>query len=170
MEDDARLRGLIIHEVFQGRDPEVVLRRYGVDDVGLAREYARLYEEFLRSPMVQGAESDFCEVPFRARVGGVVFTGFIDRLLQRPDGTWVLVDYKTGHVDEESLPERVQEHALQVAVYRRAAEGILGRPVGAYLYFTDTGHFVEVPADEDAGVLEMLQQAIRGLEGLLVGD
>ncbi|MFY9170126.1 MAG: UvrD-helicase domain-containing protein [Candidatus Methanoculleus thermohydrogenotrophicum] len=170
VEDDARLRGLIIHEVFQGRDPEVVLRRYGVDDVGLAREYARLYEEFLRSPMVQGAESDFCEVPFRARVGGVVFTGFIDRLLQRPDGTWVLVDYKTGHVDEESLPERVQEHALQVAVYRRAAEGILGRPVGAYLYFTDTGHFVEVPADEDAGVLEMLQQAIRGLEGLLVGD
>jgi RecB family exonuclease len=145
-----------------------VLRRYGIDDAGLAREYARLYEEFRGSPMVQGARSDYCEVPFRARVGGVVFTGFIDRLLQRPDGTWVLVDYKTGRVDEGNLPAKIQEHALQMAVYRRAAEGILGEPVRAYLYFTDTGRFVEAPADDD-GVVDALREAVSGIEGRPAG-
>ena len=165
---DARIRGLIIHEVFRGRDPAAVLRRYGIDDAGLAREYARLYEEFRGSPMVQGAGSDYCEVPFRARVGGVVFTGFIDRLLQRPDGTWILIDYKTGRVDEGNLPAKIQEHALQMAVYRRAAEGILGGPVRAYLYFTDTGRFVEAPADDD-GVVDALREAVSGIEGRPAG-
>ncbi len=161
-DDDARTRGLIIHEVFRGRDIATVLRRYGVDDPGVAREYVSVYEKFWRSPVVQGAESDHCEVPFRARVAGVVFTGFIDRLLRRPDGTWILIDYKTGRVDDRDLPAKVREHALQMAVYRRAAEGILGGPVRTYLYFTDIGRFVEVPEDE--GVLGLLRQAVRGIE------
>ena len=156
VDDDARIRGLIIHEVFRGRDPAAVLRRYGIEDEGRAGEYTRLYEEFRRSPLVQGAVSDHCEVPFRAEIEGVIFTGFIDRLLRRPDGTWILIDYKTGRVDEA----RIREHALQMAVYRRAAEEILGEPVRTYLYSTDTGRFIEVEEENP----EALLQAIREIE------
>ncbi|NLA32061.1 MAG: hypothetical protein GX880_09645, partial [Methanomicrobiales archaeon] len=76
-------------------------------------------------------------------------------------GTWLLIDYKTGRVDEASLAAKVQEHAIQMAVYRRAAEEILGEPVRVYLYFTDTGCFVEM----DAEIPEVLQQAIHDIRG-----
>ena len=91
----------------------------------------------------------------------MIFTGFIDRLLRRPDGTWLLIDYKTGRVDEASLAAKVQGHAIQMAVYRRAAEEILGEPVRVYLYFTDTGCFVEM----DREISGVLQQAIRDIRG-----
>ncbi len=161
VDDDARVRGLIIHEVFRGRDPAAVLRRYGIEDAERAGEYIRLYEEFRRAPLVQGAVIDRCEVPFQARIEGVIFTGFIDRLLRRPDGTWLLIDYKTGRVDEASLAAKVQGHAIQMAVYRRAAEEILGEPVRVYLYFTDTGCFVEM----DREISGVLQQAIHDIRG-----
>ncbi|MDD5419799.1 MAG: UvrD-helicase domain-containing protein, partial [Methanomicrobiaceae archaeon] len=47
--EDARTRGLILHEVFRGRDPAAVLQAYGVTDASRAEKYARLYRRFLAS-------------------------------------------------------------------------------------------------------------------------
>lgn len=160
---DPITRGLIVHEVFRGRDPATVLRRYGVPDADLtlAREYRDLYERFLASPMMQEVVADHREVPFRARVHGVACKGVIDRLVQRPDGSWVLIDYKTGSVDD--LAERVEEYAVQMTIYRHAAGQILNGTVRAYLYFVDADRWVEVVMDEDQ-VFDAMGRAVRGIE------
>ena len=107
-------RGLVVHEVFQGRDPATVLRRYGMDS-GKADEYRELYERFLASPLMQDALQDHREVPFLVRVNGFAFQGTIDRLVQRPGGAWLLIDYKTGK------PGDLEDYAIQMTIYRRAA-------------------------------------------------
>ena len=153
---DPITRGLVVHEVFRGRDPAAVLRRYGMD-AGRAAEYRELYERFRASPLMQGRIGDHCEVPFLARVNGVSFEGSIDRLVQRPDGAWILVDYKTG------TPGGVEDYALQMTVYHHAAARILGRPVTPYLYFVDADRWVEVAVDEER-VFDTIEQAVRGIE------
>ncbi len=153
---DPITRGLVLHEVFRGRDPAAVLRRYGMD-AGRAAEYRELYERFRASPLMQGRIGDHCEVPFLARVNGVSFEGSIDRLVQRPDGAWILVDYKTG------TPGGVEDYALQMTVYHHAAARILGRPVTPYLYFVDADRWVEAAMDEEQ-VFATIEQAVRGIE------
>ncbi|WP_214041540.1 exodeoxyribonuclease V subunit beta [Methanoculleus sp.] len=149
-------RGLVVHEVFRGRDPTAVLRRYGMDP-GLAGEYRELYERFLASPLMQGIVRDHREVPFWARVNGFAFRGAIDRLVQRPDGTWALIDYKTG------TPGDAGDYAVQMTVYRHAAAQILGASVVPYLYFVDADRWVEVPVDEGR-VFADIDRAVRGIE------
>ncbi|HOS67678.1 MAG TPA: UvrD-helicase domain-containing protein, partial [Methanoculleus sp.] len=144
-------RGLAVHEVFRGREPAAVLSRYGMD-AGRAEEYRDLYERFLASPLMQGRIDDRCEVPFVARVNGVMFEGSIDRLVRRPDGSWVLIDYKTGDAGE---------YAIQMTVYRHAAEQILGRPATPYLYFVDADRWVEVAVDEEQA-FAAIERAVRG--------
>ena len=115
------------------------------------------YERFLASPLMQGKIADHREVPFWARVNGVPFEGAIDRRVQRPDGAWILVDYKTG------TPGGVEEYAVQITVYRHAAAQLLGQPVTPYLYFVDADRWVEVAVDEEQ-VFATIEQAVRGIE------
>jgi ATP-dependent helicase/nuclease subunit A len=153
---DPITRGLVLHEVFCGRDPAAVLRRYDMDP-GRAGELQDRYERFLASPLMQGRIADHCEVPFLAQVNGVSFKGSIDRLVQRPDGAWLLVDYKTG------TPGGIEEYAVQMTVYRHAAARILGRPVTPHLYFVEADRWVEVVIDEEP-VFVTIGQAVRGIE------
>lgn len=153
---DPITRGLVLHEVFRGRDPATVLRRYGMDP-GRAGDLRDRYERFLASPLMRGRIGDHCEVPFSARVGGVPFEGSIDRLVQRPDGSWLLVDYKTG------TPVGIEDYAVQMTVYRHAAARILGRPVTPYLYFVEADRWVEAAVDEER-VFDTIERAVRGIE------
>ena len=96
-------------------------------------------------------------MPFWARVHGVAFRGVIDRLVQRPDGAWVLIDYKTG------TPGDVEKHAVQMTVYRHAAGQILRDSVTPYLYFVDGDRWVEAAVDEER-VFAEIGRAVRGIE------
>ncbi|WP_292521328.1 exodeoxyribonuclease V subunit beta [Methanoculleus sp.] len=156
--EDTLIRGLVVHEVFRGRDPAAVLRRYGMDP-GRAGEYRVLYDQFLASPLMQDVVSDHREVPFLARVNGFTFQGAIDRLIQRPDGVWVLIDYKTG------AGGSVDEYAVQMTIYRHAARQILGEPVVPYLYFVDADSWVEVDVDEERVFAEIARAVKRIEEG-----
>ncbi len=61
-----------------------------------------------------------------------ILIGTMDLLFKEDDG-WVLVDYKT---DAKKTAEQLEEHyRLQLGLYRKAAERILGEPVKeAYIY------------------------------------
>ena len=160
---DATTRGLIVHEIFRGRDPGAVLRRHGVEDAGIVGEYQALYDRFRASEMMQGVTDDYCEVPFRTSIGGAKFKGAIDRLVRRPDGTWVLIDYKTGVAGADDIPKKVEDYAVQITVYRLAAEQILGEAVRPFLYFVDGDRWVEVRGDGQKVLGEILD-AVSGIE------
>ena len=66
--------------------------------------------------------------------------GVIDLLVELPDGTFMLVDYKMSRLGPEKLRERYSE---QIKLYHQAVEEILHRPVSvAFLYNLDSGKVV----------------------------
>lgn len=74
-----------------------------------------------------------------------ILIGTMDLLFREADG-WVLVDYKTDHVSKgETL---LQAYSLQLGLYQKAAELLLGEPVKeAYLYSFTLGKALKVDLD-----------------------
>lgn len=81
--------------------------------------------------------------------GHRVRDGIIDLLIEEPDGSLTLVDYKTDHVPVAALGARTAFYAPQLREYRRILEQVTGRSVGrAVLLFlaADGARAREVPA------------------------
>ncbi|MFE3192338.1 ATP-dependent helicase [Nocardia sp. NPDC059240] len=76
----------------------------------------RLQEAFLASPWADRNPVEV-EISFETTLAGTVIRGRMDAVFRRPDGTWVVVDWKTG-----AEPSRAEEDsvAIQLAVYRLA--------------------------------------------------
>ncbi|MCG3180137.1 MAG: ATP-dependent helicase/nuclease subunit A [Phycisphaerae bacterium] len=76
----------------------------------------------------------------------VLVQGIIDLLCELEDGSLLVLDYKTDAVrTEEQLADRVAGYRGQVALYARAAELILARPVSRRcLYFLRPRRLVEL--------------------------
>jgi ATP-dependent helicase/nuclease subunit A len=140
------MRGEIAHEVLQGKDAAMVLKNYGQEDPlgDKARKLTEVRERFLSTPLMRDAVVDRKEQAFEIVLDGRVCIGRMDRLVRTKDGQWYLVDFKTGMVSRSRAKEKVKEHAPQMAIYRRAAESIVGHPVRSMIYFTDGGFFEEV--------------------------
>lgn len=87
----------------------------------------------LRAPVVreavEGGWAWWREVPVGAVVDGVLVEGFVDLLLEAPDGL-VVVDYKTDQVPRDAdLDAAVARYEVQGGAYALALEAVLGRPV-----------------------------------------
>jgi len=84
-----------------------------------------------------------CEIGFEGS-GDMLVQGILD-LAFLEDGKWVLVDYKTDHVTQESLDEKARGYKVQLALYARALSTITGVDVKEkYLYFMRAGRAVPV--------------------------
>jgi DNA helicase-2/ATP-dependent DNA helicase PcrA len=66
------------------------------------------------------------EVSFSADVDGIALRGRMDAVFQEPDGTWTVVDWKTGAVPE---PGRLRPLAVQLTAYRLAWAALRGVPL-----------------------------------------
>jgi ATP-dependent exoDNAse (exonuclease V) beta subunit len=67
--------------------------------------------------------------------------GAID-LVFLESGGWVIVDYKTDRVAEDSVAMKVEHYRSQVASYARAWERVVGQPVHEVgLYFTNLNRY-----------------------------
>ncbi|GAA3295167.1 ATP-dependent helicase [Arthrobacter citreus] len=71
---------------------------------------------FESSPWAQRTPA-FIEVPVETRIDAVVVRGRIDAVFQDTDGTWDLIDWKTGAPPSK---EKLAVRAVQLAVYRLA--------------------------------------------------
>jgi DNA helicase-2/ATP-dependent DNA helicase PcrA len=66
------------------------------------------------------------EVSFSADIDGIALRGRMDAVFQEPDGTWTVVDWKTGAVPE---PGRMRPLAVQLTAYRLAWAALRGVPL-----------------------------------------
>jgi ATP-dependent helicase/nuclease subunit A len=98
-----------------------------------AAEVERLAKSALDAEVVRGAVAGgrfWRELYVGAPVGDRVLEGFVDLLIEEPDGLTV-VDYKTDAARTEGdLDRAVARYRLQAAAYAVAVEQVLGRPVG----------------------------------------
>ena len=80
----------------------------------------------------------FVEVPIETRVGPVVVRGRVDAVFRNADGTWELVDWKTGRAPSG---RDAAARSVQLAVYRLAWSRLHGVPLdqvtAAFLYLGD---------------------------------
>ncbi len=73
----------------------------------------------------------------------VLLQGVIDAVLAEGDGL-VVVDWKTDAPKGRTVDQMAEPHLAQIALYRRAAAAMFGRPVKAgYLVFLQTGEVFE---------------------------
>jgi ATP-dependent helicase/nuclease subunit A len=112
----------------------------GVDDA--APEIARAVQAALGSDVVRDAvgRPHWREVYVAAPVGTTLVEGFIDLLVDTPEGL-LIVDYKTDQArSDEAVDAAVARYRLQMATYALMLEQSLGRPVaGAALLFVSGG-------------------------------
>lgn len=157
--ESARTKGLIIHEIFQGKDPEFVIKKYGIDDPEKARSYKDHYQTFLFSDMMKDVIEEYKEIPFRARINGMLFSGNIDRLVKKNDGSWIVIDYKTGEIQPDKMKEKIRQYSIQLLIYEKAASQIVGTAVRSYVYFTQINEFQERLGDESE-ILEKVSNIV----------
>lgn len=74
----------------------------------------------------------------------VMLQGVVDCAMIEPDGI-TIIDFKTDHVTEETLPRAAERYRLQVEAYAGALSRIYEKPVkSALLYFFHLNRFVEL--------------------------
>ncbi len=147
---DAAEYGTLVHEALRGKEAGALLRfsRASLspeETEWAARGLQGIVARFMASePMASRAEGgrDLTELPFELREGDRLYRGTIDRLVRLRDGTWALIDYKTVGLRE---PAAVAEAFRgQMEVYMKAAQGLVGERVRAFLYLTEAGTVVEL--------------------------
>ena len=113
----------------------------------------------LGSPAVAEARAGrfWREVYVSADIEGGIVDGFIDLLVEAPDGL-VIVDYKTDAVDDDTLASTVSRYRIQVAAYALALEHNLQRPVTrAELVFARPGSALQIRVAD----LDEAKQTVR---------
>jgi ATP-dependent helicase/nuclease subunit A len=138
-----------------------------------ARQARSLLERFKRSDAytwLESAQIVYREIPFLYRTGRRFVHGILDVLFQAANGTWVVLDYKTGYVsgcrDDEPGGQRIVEHArryhLQVGVYAAAVQAQLGgiKPE-VYIHYLRYSQTVRVESTQWEAALARLEDYIN---------
>ena len=166
-EEAAMLRGTALHEVFEGKPAETVVKRYGLPPAA-AEEFAAKYAAFLASAVMQNAVKSICEQEVAYSFEGTPLNGVIDRLVQYEDKSWMIIDYKTGRPSIDRLVQyedkswmiidyktgrpskkELERYEGQLAVYFLWAKRLFGKDPGVCLYFADTNEVVSFTMDEE---------------------
>ena len=115
----AMQRGTLLHSVFAGESSHA--------------DFADMYAEFLSCPLMENVVFERCEMP-------VVCGGerrVIDRFVRYADGTYAVIDYKTGSIASAKSSGRFAEYENQVRTYIELMQEIVGSAVSGWLYFAD---------------------------------
>jgi len=147
---DAAEYGTLVHEALRGKEAGALLRfsRASLspeETEWAARELQGIVTRFMAAePMASRAEGgrDLTELPFELREGDRLYRGTIDRLVRLRDGTWALIDYKT--IGSREPAAVVEAFRGQMEIYAKAARGLVGERVRAFLYLTESGAVVEL--------------------------
>ncbi len=143
--------GTLIHMILAGMDPHIALFEYGISDRKAEEFCSDIYNRFMNDPHMQSVTEDHCEVSFITEIGDIVISGRIDRLFKRPDGSYVIVDYKTGDIGSAHL---------QLAIYQHAAEKLTNATVESFIYRVRSGDWIKTDKIGDIKLSSMLQNLI----------
>ncbi len=169
--------GIVLHQVLErfhqqeDRSLEALMdlfyaswRRSGFGDSDDEQQFRRraiaALEDYWRRDQESDAEAVWFERSFAFRIGPHLLRGRVDRVDRHPDGTFELIDYKTGRAKtEQELREDVQ-----LSVYQMGARESWGLETSAQSYFyVLTGEKVPVAhSDEELDRVRATVEEIAG--------
>jgi ATP-dependent helicase/nuclease subunit A len=173
--------GLAVHSLLEWsarnrwREPDdervaAAMREQGLaDDEGRAQVLA-LTRAFLDSPLrAELADATVSpEVPFVLSIGGTLIRGSIDLLATRPDGSVLVVDYKTDRLAGRDPAEIVTRYSIQRDLYALAATA-RGGPVETAYVFLERPEVPVREAFDDAGLAAARERVEAVLGELAAG-
>jgi ATP-dependent exoDNAse (exonuclease V) beta subunit len=159
--------GLAVHSLLEWsarnrwREPGDQRVAAALREQGLAEgktQVLELTQAFLSSPLREELADDRVspEVPFVLSVGGTLIRGSIDLLALRPDGSVLVVDYKTDRLAGRDPAEIVSRYSIQRDLYALAAAA-RGAPVETVYVFLERPHEPVRESFDEAGL-----EAVRG--------
>ena len=151
--------GTLLHQIFAGEDAQSTLISYGIMSPAALSFCESLYQQFCSHPFIRDARVSFQEVSFITYIGEYSVKGRIDRLIQTQDGSWVVIDYKSGNV---------RGAEIQMNIYRLAAEALLGQSVRMYLYSMQTGEMTEPGYLSEEGMKEVVREKLAMFSNLAI--
>lgn len=123
---------------------------YGLDDPTELAKLVRQPAPAVLQGIFRGARQIHREVPFLLNLGEAcnaadkkfssLYEGIIDVVVEQPNGSWLVLDYKTDHIRVREVPERMARYRQQSRIYRAAVEQATGSPAtDVYFYFVRAG-------------------------------
>ncbi len=174
--------GVAVHDLLEWsarngwRDPGAeraadALREQGLEaDDALVETALGLVRAWLESPLREeiGGSRVSAEVPFVLSVSGTLLRGSIDLLVERPDGSALVVDYKTDRLEGRDPGEAAERYETQRDIYALAAASRRAPVETAYVFLERPDEPVRQTID--AGALdaarsrteELLKDLARG--------
>ena len=164
--------GRAVHAVLQtadfdepGEDLAPQARRYAAaEGIGhLADDVVARARNALSAPVIREAarQRHWRELYAAAEVEGRLLEGFVDLLYETPDGSLVVVDYKTHDSDERPDLRQKPGYRLQIAAYALMLEEATGRAVSRCVFVFLGPHSVhEVQVDDLPEAVEEVRQAL----------
>ena len=139
---DATARAQALAEGVPDREDEIRALAAAALDAPLVRE------------TVAGGWPRWREVPVATAVDGVLVEGFVDLLVETPEG-FVVADWKTDVVrSDDDIAAALARYRLQGATYALALEAVLGRPVTRCTFvFVGTEGATQRDVDDLAGAV-----------------
>ena len=142
--------------------------RWAADE---ARELLASFSESEVYRMIASARAAdrplYAELPFMFRLGERVVHGVLDVLLQRADGSWAIIDYKTSDVLDGSHSWHARRFHLQMGIYAAAVRQKFGlaRLPQAYIHYIRGNQTVALSSQECQHELDRLDATIGQLMG-----
>lgn len=181
-----RRLGQIVHSVLRVRQPdddrgelraliESLVWEYGVVDP-TERDY--LIEQaagqlaLMRHTDVLGwmrdARQCYRELSFVFQTEKRTIYGAMDVLIERADGSWAVIDFKTDHVGDHGVPysvlqQKALRYALQVGIYAAAVNALIGVVPATFIHYITPRQTIEIQADVWQSQLARLEDYIGSL-------
>ncbi|MXZ46679.1 MAG: AAA family ATPase [Chloroflexi bacterium] len=135
----------------------------------LAREAGEMLAEFARTSVAEAltdpAVERWFELPFAWDWDGLPVHGAIDLVYRDAEG-WHVIDFKTDSLEGTTAEAVARRYLVQIGLYQRAVEAVVGEDSAAGLLFLRSGELVQPPrADLDAALDEARERVDAG--GLL---
>jgi ATP-dependent helicase/nuclease subunit A len=99
------------------------------------------------------------EVPFALEAGGVVLEGFVDLVIETPDGIEI-VDWKTDQISPAEVPARLAGYTTQAGLYVHGLEAATGLRVTRVTYVF-AGAKVESSPGDPAALASAAREELR---------
>ncbi|HJJ38659.1 MAG TPA: UvrD-helicase domain-containing protein [Methanocorpusculum sp.] len=133
-------RGLCIHEIFEGKNPEEVCRTYGCE--GEQKKFEAALKFFRKSDLLQNAVGQIHELPLTTADGEYRRA---DLFVKYADGTYAIFDYKSSASASVDALLR-EKYTAQLTEYSEILSAVYQtkEKIPAYLYYVGDRKFVRV--------------------------
>lgn len=116
----------------------------------------------------QPCQTESVEKLFNLKIKDYSIIGVIDRIDRLPDGSIVLIDYKTGEAKEEATIS--SENKMQLLIYQIAAEEVMKEKVNKLIfYYIDNNSKLEF-LGEEKDKDKVKQEIIKRIESIRASD